>query len=67
MIAHAIKRWLQALYVLVREKKNLNYFACVRVHVCYAAAQSSVFIPSYTDRLLNSSLEITAGSLNLVK
>lgn len=58
MIAHAIKHWLQALYVLV--KKNLNYCVCVCVcvlaFVCvhYAAAQFFIYIPTCTNKILIS-------------
>lgn len=70
MIAHAIKRWLQALYVLV--KKNLNYCvcvcACVGVCVHYAVAQFFICIPALIRTRFSFPLtKISACSLNLSK
>lgn len=67
MIAHAIKHWLQALYVLVK-KISITVCVCALAFVCvhYAAAQFVIYSHLYgQDSHFHS--KISACSLNLAK
>lgn len=54
MIAHAIKHWLQAQYVLVKKKISItgSVCACACEYVCYVAAW--LYISSFAGKILIS-------------